>query len=163
MARRRALVGRHDQTAADTERSDVEEAVPLPKLRILLVEDSAANRKLTLAILAREGQSAVVAVNGRRAVELCARETFDLVLMDVQMPEMDGLEATAAIRAAERESGRGRRLPIVAMTAHVLHGDREVCIEAGMDDYVSKPIRRRDLARALARAAAATGAAARAT
>jgi CheY-like chemotaxis protein len=82
-------------------------AAPLPKLRILLVEDSAANRKLTLAILAREGQSAVVAVNGRRAVELCARETFDLVLMDVQMPEMDGLEATAAIRAAE--AGERRR------------------------------------------------------
>ena len=128
-------------------------AAPLPKLRILLVEDSAANRKLTLAILAREGQSAVVAVNGRRAVELCARETFDLVLMDVQMPEMDGLEATAAIRAAEAAYGGDRRVPIVAMTAHVLHGDREACIDAGMDDYVSKPIRRRDLVRVLARAA----------
>jgi two-component system sensor histidine kinase/response regulator len=126
---------------------------PLPKLRILLVEDSPANRKLTLAILAREGQSAVIAVNGRRAVEMCARETFDLVLMDVQMPEMDGLEATAVIRAAERTSGARRRMPIVAMTAHALHGDREACIAAGMDDYVSKPIRRRDLVRALGRAA----------
>jgi len=126
----------------------------LPKLRILLVEDSPANRKLTLAILAREGQSAVIAVNGRRAVELCARETFDLVLMDVQMPEMDGLEATAVIRAAERARGAARHVPIVAMTAHALHGDRETCIAAGMDDYVSKPIRRRDLVRALGRAAA---------
>jgi signal transduction histidine kinase/DNA-binding response OmpR family regulator len=150
------------QTGADGEPGDAADASTLPKLRILLVEDSAANRKLTLAILAREGQSAVVAVNGRRAVELCARETFDIVLMDVQMPEMDGLEATAAIRAAERESGRGRHMPIVAMTAHVLHGDRETCIEAGMDDYVSKPIRRRDLVRALARAAA-VGAVARAS
>jgi two-component system sensor histidine kinase/response regulator len=150
------------QISAGAETGEADAAAPLPKLRILLVEDSAANRKLTLAILAREGQSAVVAVNGRRAVELCARETFDLALMDVQMPEMDGLEATAAIRAAEHESGQGRHMPIIAMTAHVLHGDREACIEAGMDDYVSKPIRRRDLVRALARAATA-GAGARAS
>jgi len=107
------------------------------------------------AILAREGQSAVIAVNGRRAVELCATETFDLVFMDVQMPEMDGLEATVAIRAAERASGSAKRVPIVAMTAHALHGVRESCLAAGMDDYVSKPIRRRDLVRAMARAAGA--------
>ena len=125
-------------------------AGPLVKMRILLAEDSPTNRKLTLAILEREGHSAVVAVNGRRAVELCASRDFDLVLMDVQMPEMDGLEATAAIRAAERMTGR--RVPIVAMTAHALHGDREVCLGAGMDDYVSKPIRRRDLLRVLQRA-----------
>ncbi len=131
------------------------EAQWLPRLRILLVDDSAANRKLTLAILEREGHTAVLAVNGRRAVELCTSEIFDLVLMDVQMPEMDGLEATAAIRAAER--GTGRRVPIVAMTAHALHGDRDACLSAGMDDYVAKPIRRKDLVRALARAAAAAG------
>jgi len=143
------------QGETDGDTGDQADALRLPKLRILLVEDSAANRKLTLAILAREGQSAVVAVNGRRAVELFARETFDIVLMDVQMPEMDGLEATAAIRAAEQEGGRNGHVPIVAMTAHAMHGDRETCLAAGMDDYVSKPIRRRDLVRALARAATA--------
>ena len=124
-----------------------------PKLRILLAEDSAANRKLTLAILEREGYNAVVAVNGRRAVEFCASREFDLVLMDVQMPDMDGLEATAAIREAERATER--HVPIVAMTAHALHGDREACLRAGMDDYISKPIRRRDLLRVLERAGGA--------
>jgi CheY-like chemotaxis protein/anti-sigma regulatory factor (Ser/Thr protein kinase) len=141
--------------AADAAGSAIIDREPRPagppaKMRILLAEDSPANRKLTLAILEREGHSAVVAVNGRRAVELCAGRDFDLVLMDVQMPEMDGLEATAEIRAAERMTGR--RVPIVAMTAHALHGDREVCLRAGMDDYVSKPIRRRDLLRVLQRA-----------
>src|SRR5262249_38652655 len=142
-------------TGSAREAALVADAQPEVRLRILVVEDSAANRKLTLAILEREGHTAVIAVNGRRAVELCARETFDLVLMDVQMPEMDGLEATAAIRASERATGR--RVPIVAMTAHALHGDRETCLRAGMDDYIAKPIRRRDLLRALAFAESASG------
>ena len=107
-------------------------------------------RRVAATLLERRGHRVTCAGNGREAVEHLKRAPFDLVLMDVQMPEMDGLEATAAIRAAERATGR--RVPIVAMTAHALHGDREACLRAGMDDYLSKPIRRRDLLRALERA-----------
>ena len=85
--------------------------------------------------------------NGRQAVDWTAREQFDLVLMDVQMPEMDGLEATAAIRA--REKSGGCRLPIVAITAHAMKGDRERCLEGGMDGYVSKPVRPQELFEAI--------------
>jgi CheY-like chemotaxis protein/HPt (histidine-containing phosphotransfer) domain-containing protein len=95
----------------------------------------------------------VVAENGRLAVEAHASQAFDLVLMDVQMPEMDGFQATQAIRTAERASGR--HVPIIAMTAHALPGDREKCLEAGMDDYVSKPIRRESLMRAIENATGA--------
>jgi CheY-like chemotaxis protein len=92
----------------------------------------------------------LTAASGREAVERTAREMPDLILMDVQMPEMDGFEATAAIRAAE--AATGRRVPIVALTAHALQGYREQCVAAGMDDYLTKPIRLDELARALARA-----------
>jgi two-component system, sensor histidine kinase and response regulator len=89
----------------------------------------------------------VVAADGKQAVEMFQRESFDLVLMDVQMPEMDGFEATVAIRAAE---GRGRHVPIIAMTAHAMKGDRELCLEAGMDDYLAKPIRASELYKIIA-------------
>ncbi len=125
------------------------EAAPGSGHRILLVEDSVPNRKLALALLAGRGHTIRVAENGRVAVDWFEREEFDLVLMDVQMPEMDGLQATAAIRAAE--AATGRRVPIVAMTAHALAGDREKCLAAGMDDYLTKPIRRAELEGALAR------------
>ncbi len=114
-------------------------------LRILLAEDNAVNQKLAVRMLEKRGHSVAVAGNGREAFAAWEREPFDLILMDVQMPEMDGLEATAAIRAAEQEMAEaprgGHRTPIVALTAHAMKGDRERCLEANMDDYVSKPIR----------------------
>ena len=124
----------------------------LPPLRILLVEDSPANRKVALAMLGGMGHSFEIAANGREALDLLAQQSFDVVLMDVQMPEMDGLEATAAIRAGE--SGTASHVPIIAMTAHALRGDREKCLAAGMDEYVAKPIRRVQLLEALRRTVA---------
>jgi two-component system, sensor histidine kinase and response regulator len=139
------------------EAEDVEGAPPAPRaaptgpLRILLAEDSAVSQKLVVELLARYGHTVCVAENGREALAALRREAFDLVLMDVQMPEMDGLEATAAIRA--REAQTGGRVPIIAMTAHAMRGDRERCLEAGMDDYISKPIHIRDLLGAIERSA----------
>ena len=113
------------------------------RLRILLAEDSLVNQKLVLALLGRAGHILKVANNGKDALNLFQAERFDLILMDVQMPEMDGLEATEAIRA--REKITGTHIPIIAMTAHALKGDRERCLAAGMDEYVSKPIRAKHL------------------
>ena len=112
-------------------------------LRILLAEDSLTNQRLAVGILSKWGHQVAVANNGREAVAAVEKESFDLVLMDVQMPEMDGYQATAVIR--EREAGKNSRIPIVAMTAHAMKGDREDCLAAGMDGYVSKPIRRAEL------------------
>ncbi|MCS7238921.1 MAG: response regulator [Thermoguttaceae bacterium] len=113
--------------------------VPRRPLRVLLVEDSLINQKLAVGMLHRWGHEVVVASNGLEAVQIYQKEHFDLILMDVQMPEMDGFEATEAIRALERRTGK--HVPILAMTAHALKGDRERCLAAGMDDYVGKPIR----------------------
>jgi CheY-like chemotaxis protein len=107
-------------------------------LRILLAEDNVVNQKLALRLLQQMGYRADLASNGIEAVECCERQPYDVVLMDVQMPEMDGLEATR--RIAERWPD-GKRPRIVAMTANAMTGDREECIAAGMDDYVTKPIR----------------------
>ncbi|MEX1095176.1 MAG: response regulator [Planctomycetales bacterium] len=106
--------------------------------RILLAEDTPANQKVARAVLQKLGHEVDVAANGREAIDLFGRDDYDLVLMDVQMPAIDGLQATRIIRGIEREPGR--RTPIVAMTAHALPGDRERCLEAGMDAYVTKPI-----------------------
>jgi signal transduction histidine kinase/DNA-binding response OmpR family regulator len=116
-------------------------------LRILIAEDNQINRAVAAGILAKRGHSLVHAGNGREAVDAVARETFDVILMDVQMPEMDGFEATRLIRAFEE--GTGRHTRIVAMTAHAMAGDRERCLAAGMDDYVSKPLRKENLVQAL--------------
>ncbi|MDH3394138.1 MAG: response regulator, partial [Desulfobulbaceae bacterium] len=106
---------------------------------ILLAEDEQINQTLALILLEKEGWQVTLAENGREALEAMESIRFDLILMDVQMPEMDGIEATVAIRAMEKESG-GHRIPIVAMTAHAMKDDRERCLAAGMDDYLSKPI-----------------------
>lgn len=108
-------------------------------LRVLLVEDSRFNQKLAVALLEKRGHQVTVAHNGREAVELFFRQPFDRVLMDVQMPEMDGLEATQSIRQSEARSGW--HVPIIAMTAQAMSGDRERCLAAGMDEYLTKPIR----------------------
>jgi len=113
----------------------------LRSLRILLAEDSTVNQKLALGLLAKQGHHVRVANNGLEAVDFWASEQFDLLLMDVQMPHMDGLEATRVIR--EREKNIGRRTPIIAMTANAMKGDRDLCLAAGMDGYVAKPIRSR--------------------
>jgi PAS domain S-box-containing protein len=107
-------------------------------LRILVAEDTPFNQKFILRLLERWGHSTVLAQDGRQAVAEFSKGRFDIVLMDVQMPEMDGLEAAAAIRSLEAASGG--RTPIVAMTAYAIKGDRERCLAAGMDDYISKPI-----------------------
>ncbi len=107
-------------------------------LRILLVEDNAINRALATALLQKRGHTLAQAANGREAVDAAAREPFDLIFMDVQLPEMDGLEATRRIRKMERATGR--HTTIVAMTAHAMTGDRERCLECGMDGYLSKPL-----------------------
>jgi len=110
-------------------------------LRILLVEDGRVNQRVAVGLLEHRGHGVTVANNGLEALRLLdgeSRGDFDVVLMDIQMPEMDGFEATAAIRASERAGEP--RLPIIAMTAHAMKGDRERCLAAGMDDYVSKPL-----------------------
>jgi CheY-like chemotaxis protein len=109
----------------------------LPLLRILLAEDNPVNQILAIRLLERRGHSVIAAKNGREAVERVKECAPDLVLMDVQMPEMDGLAATRAIRRAGRE---GEHLPIVALTAHATRGDSDSCLESGMDGYLSKPI-----------------------
>ena len=116
-------------------------------LRVLVAEDNPVNQRVVVGLLDKLGHSAVVCGDGAKAVAALAREPFDVVLMDVQMPEMDGFEATAAIRA--REHGTGHRTPIVAMTAHAMKGDRERCLAHDMDEYVSKPIARAELQRVL--------------
>jgi PAS domain S-box-containing protein len=130
----------------------VDRAAPQPGgggLKVLLAEDNAVNQRLVTSLLEKEGHRVTVVGNGREAVAALEREAFDLVLMDVQMPEMDGLEAAGRIRA--RELLDGGHVPIIAMTAHAMKGDRERCLAAGMDDYVPKPIQGRELRAAVER------------
>jgi PAS domain S-box-containing protein len=123
-------------------------AAPLRPLHVLLVEDNSVNQKVAACLLQKQGHTFALAQNGAEAVEAVSRQSFDAVLMDVQMPGMDGLEATRLIRA--RETGGSRRLPIIAMTAHVMKGDRERCLSAGMDAYLPKPVDSLELSRLLA-------------
>jgi CheY-like chemotaxis protein len=129
----------------------LEEAVgagrPARALHVLVAEDNQINQKVVTRLLEKQGHRATLAGNGREAIEKLLVGEFDAILMDVQMPEMNGLEATRAIRRAER--GSGRHVPILAMTAHAMKGDREKCLASGMDGYVSKPIRAQELLEAL--------------
>jgi two-component system sensor histidine kinase/response regulator len=109
-----------------------------PRRRVLIAEDNIVNQRVAAGLLTRRGHLATVVGSGRAAVDALQHDDFDVVLMDVQMPEMDGFEATAAIRILDRT--RGRHTRVIAMTAHAMAGDRERCLEAGMDGYLSKPI-----------------------
>jgi CheY-like chemotaxis protein len=120
-------------------------AAPNQGLRVLLAEDNPVNQKFAIRAIEKNGHSVIVANNGREAVDVWRHGTFDVVLMDVQMPDMDGLQATATIRELEREGGTETRTPIIAMTANAMKGDRERCLEAGMDGYVSKPVKQQTL------------------
>jgi two-component system, sensor histidine kinase and response regulator len=127
---------------------------PTKPLRILLAEDNPVNRKLAVHLLERRGHSVQTVDNGQGVLDALGRERFDLVLMDVQMPVIDGFETTAMIR--KQEKGSGRHLPIVALTAHALREDRDKCLASGMDEYVSKPLNPEELFRAIAKAAGKT-------
>jgi CheY-like chemotaxis protein len=137
----------------------VEQAVPsapdssetVRPLQILLADDNPVNQMTGTTMLQRLGHTVVVASNGREAIEKINTQEFDIVFMDVQMPEMDGITATVEIRKSEQSTGK--HIPIVAMTAHAMKGDKEKCLEAGMDDYVSKPIRRQELGDVIGRVA----------
>lgn len=123
--------------------------------KILLAEDNVVNQKVAMRFLEKRGHAVILAESGRKALAAWQEQSFDLILMDVQMPEMDGFEATAMIRKQELigkpEQGGGKHIPIIAMTAHAMVGDRDRCLAAGMDDYVSKPINARDLFAAIGR------------
>jgi len=119
-------------------------AAPLPATAVLLVDDNAVNREVALAMLERLGCAVEIACDGSEGCDALERSDFDLVFMDCQMPVMDGFDATREIRRRERAQRR-KRIPIVALTANALSGDREVCLAAGMDDFVSKPFHLRDL------------------
>jgi len=129
--------------------SAAEPVLGLEPLRVLLAEDNPVNAKVAVALLQRRGHQVVAVVDGRQAVERFRSEPFDVILMDVQMPELDGFAATAQVREIERE--RGGRIPIVALTAHAMKGDRERCLVAGMDGYATKPFKADELMREIAR------------
>jgi len=142
--------GDAETCAESTERPAAASGAAPGRLRVLIAEDNAINRRVVTTMLENAGHEVLVVANGEDAVEAVRREAPDLVLMDVQMPVMDGLEATAQIRLAERIAGR-RRVPVVALTAHAVRGDRETCLRAGMDEYLSKPVRAEELLAALQR------------
>jgi CheY-like chemotaxis protein/HPt (histidine-containing phosphotransfer) domain-containing protein len=112
------------------------------ELRVLLAEDHPVNQKVAVRMLEHLGHSVVVASDGRQTLDLLEGSRFDLILMDLQMPEMDGFEALRAIR--QRDAISGAHMPVIALTAHTMHGDRERCLRAGFDGYLAKPIRRAD-------------------
>jgi PAS domain S-box-containing protein len=139
-------IGEAKEAAPETPADETGTAAAKPRsaesVQILLAEDSVVNQKLAIGLLRRKGYQVVVAGDGKEAVELLRSGGIDLILMDVQMPEMDGLEATKVIREMEQDD---KHVPIIAMTAHAMKGDRERCLAAGMDGYISKPIRAQSL------------------
>ena len=154
---RRGMAAREDGQGSGAASEAVATAAPRRLLRVLVAEDNVVNRKLVATILDKRGHQVRAVDNGREAVAALAgagRDSFDVVLMDVQMPEMGGFEATQAIRAAEPAGAA--RLPIIALTAHAMQGDRERCLEAGMDDYLPKPIDVNELIAAVERHAGQT-------
>ena len=153
------LLGRVEQ-AAPVPLDQVEEKREAAR-HILLAEDNTINQKVATTFLQKMGHSVVVAANGQKALQALEKEAFDLVLMDVQMPEMDGFAATAAIRAHEQTTGN--HISIIAMTAHAMKGDRERRLDAGMDDYISKPINQQDFKAAIQRSPLPSGRAKAAT
>jgi CheY-like chemotaxis protein len=112
-------------------------------MKLLLVEDGRVNQMVSIKLLEARGHRVTLANHGREALDILEKSRFDAILMDVQMPEMNGYEATAAIR--RREEGTGRHVPIIAMTANAMKGDREQCLAAGMDDYIAKPVQSDEL------------------
>jgi signal transduction histidine kinase/DNA-binding response OmpR family regulator len=130
-------------------RSARERSKPSPALNILLVEDNLVNQRVATGLIEKRGHRVAIAENGQEALRMLEKESYDLVLMDVQMPVMDGLEATAKLRESEKNSDR--HLPVVALTARAMKGDVELCLSAGMDDYLVKPIRVPDLEEILAK------------
>lgn len=116
-------------------------------MSVLLVEDGVVNQEVACGLLEMKGYRVKVANNGREALEILANQTFDVVLMDLEMPEMDGISATVAIR--ERERGTEARIPVIAMTAHAVASIREQCLNAGMDGYITKPIEPNEMFSAL--------------
>ncbi len=135
-------------TPSDVETQPAAEDIKLSQLQVLLAEDSVVNQRLAVALLERQGHTVTVVESGKQAIDALSSGQFDVVLMDVEMPEMDGLEATAVIRTMEKKTDK--HIPIVAMTAHAMKGDRERCLDAGMDDYVAKPIHSKELFATLA-------------
>ncbi len=131
------LGGRREQTVAASA------TPPARPLRILLAEDNVVNQRVMLLMLEKQGHSVAIAADGSEAIAMLDEESFDVILMDIQMPGMNGYEATKAIRLSEQ--GKGGHVPIVALTAHAMKGDREACLAVGMDDYLSKPVDLREL------------------
>ena len=132
------LLGR-DATAPAAGKSPAPGTIPAHRRRkVLLAEDNAVNQRVAVGLLSKRGHDVTVVSTGKQALDQLDRDRFDVVLMDLQMPEMGGLEATAIIR--RREAGTGRHLWIVAMTAHTMEGDRDECLKAGMDTYIAKPV-----------------------
>jgi CheY-like chemotaxis protein len=142
-----AILGIAPDQAAEVQDGEAYAAVDpsnVPRaLRLLVVEDNPVNRLVALRMIQNRHHTAMTAANGQEALDILEKEEFDCLLMDVQMPLMDGFEATAAIR--RRELHTGRHLPIIAMTAHAMTGYREHCLAAGMDDYLTKPVRAENL------------------
>jgi CheY-like chemotaxis protein len=143
------LLGQQAASAPVSSLKRASEENSIPPSNILLAEDNLTNQKLAHRLLTKQGHTVTIVNNGQEAIDILAQRSFDFVLMDVQMPQMDGLAATGVIRA--REKTTGAHLPIIAMTAHAMQGDKDRCLAAGMDAYVSKPIRVPELMAAIAR------------